>query len=148
MIRAVLIVAVAVAAGPVLANAASRPAANSGSVAGVPPPSSTLAPPAAAGPLAPADIKTMFGTGKPFTAVSSPGGKTFTFTLKPDGSAVQTPKGSNTTATTGTWRVNDKGYCSKWGTNSEHCYVIVKNGKAYDVKDASNHVVSHWTPPA
>lgn len=139
---------VLLAAAPALAEAATTPAVT----AATPVSATTLAPPGAAPPaasaasavLTPAEIKTMFGTGKPFTAVSSPGGKTYTFTLKPDGSAVQMPKGSTTTATTGTWRVNDKGYCSKWGTNAEHCYIIVRNGKSYDVKDDSGHVVSHW----
>ena len=100
---------------------------------------------AAASSLTPQDIKATFGTGKPFAATSS-GGQVYTFVLKPDGSATQAPKGSNTTIVTGTWRVNDKGYCSKWGTNAEHCYLVEKNGARYDVRDGTGQVISHWAP--
>jgi hypothetical protein len=100
---------------------------------------------AAATPLSPADIKTMFGTGKPFTASSATGRASFTFTFKPDGTASQTSKGTISTVVTGTWRVNDKGYCSKWGAGAEHCYTVEKNGTRYDVRDSAGHVVSRWS---
>ena len=101
---------------------------------------------AAATPLTPAEIKATFGTGKPFAVSSTTGGASFTFVFKPDGTATQTSKGANSAAITGTWRVNDKGYCSKWGGNAEHCYTVEKNGTRYDVKDAAGHVISRWTP--
>ena len=102
---------------------------------------------AAATPLSPAEIKATFGTGKPFTANSTTGGASFTFVLKPDGSATQTSKGATASVVTGMWRVNDKGYCSKWGGNAEHCYTVEKNGTRYDVKDAAGHIISRWTLP-
>jgi len=43
------------------------------------------------------------------------------------------------------WRVDDKGYCSKWAGGSEHCYTIEKNGNRYSVIDGAGKVVSHWT---
>src|SRR5689334_9890306 len=90
--------------------------------------------------LSPDEIKATFGNGKPFMASSTTGSKTYSFTLKPDGTALRTAKGS-TTPTSGTWRVNDKGYCSKWGTSAEACYTIEKNGKTYTVRDAAGKTV-------
>ena len=86
----------------------------------------------------------MLRSGKPFLA-TSPGGQAYTFVFKPDGSATQTPRGSTTTITTGVWRVNDRGYCSRWGTNAEHCYTIEKNGDKFDVRDAGGKSISRWT---
>jgi hypothetical protein len=100
---------------------------------------------AAATVLSPAEIKATFGTGKPFTAVSTTGGASFTFVFKPDGTASQTAKGA-TAPVNGTWRVSDKGYCSKWGSNGEHCYTVEKNGTRYDVRNAAGQVLSRWTP--
>jgi hypothetical protein len=92
--------------------------------------------------MSPAEIKATFGTGKPFSATSS-GGQTYTFTFNPDGTAIQAPKGSGA-VTKGTWRVNDKGYCSKWGTNAEHCYTVERNGDKFDVRDSSGKAISRW----
>ena len=93
--------------------------------------------------LSPPEIKAAFGTVKPFTATSS-SGKSYTFVLKVDGTATQTPKGSNA-VTTGIWRVNDKGYCSKWGTAVEHCYTVERNGDKFDVRDSTGKAISRWT---
>ena len=57
----------------------------------------------------------------------------------------QTPKGSNTTIITGVWRVNDRGYCSKWGTNAEHCYTIEKNADKYDGEWVNGRRHGHGT---
>ena len=94
--------------------------------------------------MTPAEIKSTFGTGKAFLA-TSPGGQAYTFVFKPDGSATQAPKGSTTTITTGVWRVNASGYCSKWGNNAEHCYTIEKNGDKFDVRDGAGKSISRWT---
>jgi hypothetical protein len=102
---------------------------------------------AAAIVLSPAEIKASFGTGKPFTAASTTGSKTYSFTLKPDGTAMRTAKGS-TAITSGTWRVSEKGYCSKWGSGTESCYTIEKDGKSFTVRDTSGKSVSRWTLPA
>ena len=92
--------------------------------------------------LTPADIKATFATGKSFTATSV-GGTAFSFTFNPDGSAVQVSKGQS--VTNGAWRLSDNGYCSKWGSGSENCYTVEKNGTRYDVRDTAGHVVSRWT---
>ena len=92
--------------------------------------------------LPPADIKTTFGTGTPFTGTNV-GGGTYTIVLKADGHATRTAQGK-ANATTGTWHVNDTGYCSKWGKATEHCYTIQKTATAYDVVDSASKVVAHW----
>jgi hypothetical protein len=102
---------------------------------------------AATTPIPPAEIKATFGTGTPFTASSATGSAKFSFVLKPDGTASRTTKGTtHDTTVTGTWRVDDKGYCTKWGSKgTEQCYTVEKNGKQYAVKDSAGKVVSHWT---
>lgn len=94
--------------------------------------------------LSPDEIKSTFGTGKPFTATSL-SGKVYLFTFKPDGSAVEVVKGKKK-ATTGAWRVSDKGYCTKWGGGTEHCYSVSKVSDHYEVRDAGGHLISNWTP--
>jgi hypothetical protein len=97
----------------------------------------------AATPVSPAEIKTLFGNGKPFTATSS-SGQSYTFTFKVDGTASQNPKGSKN-VTLGIWRVNATGYCSKWGTAAEHCYRVERNGDKFDVRDSTGKAISRWT---
>ncbi len=94
--------------------------------------------------LLPKDIKAQFGTGKPISGVSLPSNKKYTLVLKADGSAAMTLAGDKTPKT-GTWRVSKTGYCSKWGSQAEHCYNVQPNGKQYDVVDDSGKVVAHWT---
>jgi hypothetical protein len=94
--------------------------------------------------LLPKDIKSQFGTGKPISGVSLPSNKKYTLVLKADGSAAMTLAGDKTPKT-GTWRVSKTGYCSKWGSQAEHCYNVQPNGKQYDVVDDSGKVVAHWT---
>src|SRR5215216_1486637 len=98
----------------------------------------------AATPVTPSEIKATFGTGKLFTATSS-SGQSYTFVFKIDGTATQALKGSSSAATTGTWRVNGKGYCSKWGSGAEHCYTIERNGDKFDVRDSTGKAISRWT---
>jgi hypothetical protein len=97
----------------------------------------------AAGTLSPAEIKSTFATGKPFSA-SSLGGKVFAMTFNLDGSALAVPKGGKK-GQSGTWHASDKGYCTKWGKSPEHCYTVAKNGKRFDVLDASGKLTAHWT---
>jgi hypothetical protein len=106
----------------------------------------TISAMAAAIVLSPDEIKATFGTGKPFTAMSSTGGKAFWFTFKADGNAIETPKGKKKTSTTGTWRISDKGYCTKWDSGSEHCYTVEKSGARYDVRDSRGSLISSWSP--
>ena len=103
-----------------------------------------LAAVAAVATLTPAQIKATFGTGAPFRS-TTPAGVAFTLVLKPDGTASRAPKGS-TAATMGTWRVDNTGYCSKWGKNAENCYTIQVNANKYAVLDAKGKLAANWTP--
>ena len=95
--------------------------------------------------LSPDEIKAAFATGNPIAGRTA-GGMTYTLTLSADGSAQMVLlKGAKTT-TTGAWHLSKTGYCSKWGTNPDHCYSIAKNGKHYDVSDSAGKVVASWTP--
>src|SRR5436190_21247024 len=101
-------------------------------------------PPSPKDMLSPKDIKSLFATGKPISGVSLPGDKKYSLTLNADGTATMTLTGEKS-AKTGTWHVSKTGYCSKWGTQPEHCYDVQKNGKQYDVVDATGKVVAHWS---
>jgi uncharacterized membrane protein len=105
---------------------------------------STTAVIAASTPMSVADIKAQFGNGMPIKGVALPGNATYELTLATDGTATMKLR-IETTARTGTWRVSDKGYCSKWGSAAEHCYTIVPNGKMYDVVNSAGTVIAHWT---
>ena len=94
--------------------------------------------------LEPKTIKSQFGNGKPISGVSLPSNKKYTLVLKADGSAEMTLAGDKTPKT-GTWHVSKTGYCSKWGSQAEHCYNVQPNGKQYDVVDDTGKVVAHWT---
>jgi hypothetical protein len=94
--------------------------------------------------LSPKDIKAQFGTGKAINGVSLPSDHKYTLLLKADGTAEMTLAGDKSPKT-GTWRVSKTGYCSKWGTQAEHCYNVQPNGKQYDVVDDTGKVVAHWT---
>jgi len=98
---------------------------------------------AASNLLSPDDIKAAFGTGKPFSAVST-SGMAYSFTFKPDGSALQVAKGKKK-GTAGSWHVSDKGYCTTWGTGKEHCYTVETNGNKYNVRGATGQLISTWT---
>jgi len=97
---------------------------------------------AATGQLSPDEIKAMFGNGKPFTAVST-SGKPYWLTLNADGSAQERPK-EKKTGKSGTWRLFDKGYCSKWGVHTEKCYTVQRDGKQFAVRDSGGHLISNW----
>ena len=99
---------------------------------------------AANGPLSPSQIKSTFGTGKTFSAVSADGRARFWFTFNADGSAQAIPQG-RTTGAHGKWRLSSNGYCSQWGTGSEHCYKIDENGPQYDVLSTGGSLVAHFT---
>ena len=94
-------------------------------------------------PLTPKEIKVDFGTGKPIACVSLPGDKKYSLTLNADGKATMTLASDKSTKT-GTWHLSKTGYCSKWGTQPEHCY-DVQNGKQFDIVDTTGKVVAHWT---
>ena len=94
--------------------------------------------------LTPAQIKTDFGTGKSINGVTVPGGRRYSLTLGTDGTAQMTMR-NDKSVRTGTWKVSKTGYCSTWGSGTEHCYTIQENGKQYDVLDHAGTVIAHWT---
>ena len=99
----------------------------------------------AGSPLSPNDIKTMFGTGRPFSAVTATG-KSMSVTLRPNGSATAIAEGEKT-GDSGTWRVSEKGYCSQWVGGREHCYTVEPNGNRFAVISTSGKLAAYWTLP-
>ena len=95
--------------------------------------------------LTPDQIRTLFGTGKPFTATSVSGIKTYAFTFNPDGSAMERLKGAKK-GVSGKWRVSDNGYCTTWNGGTEHCYTVDKGAKSYEVRDLGGDLISNWKP--
>lgn len=94
--------------------------------------------------LTPAQIKAEFATGKPISGVAVPGGRRYSLTLNADGTAQMTML-NDKSVRTGTWTVSKTDYCSKWGSNAEHCYAIQANGKHFDVLNHAGTVIAHWT---
>ena len=93
--------------------------------------------------LTPDQIKTLFGTGKAFTATSASGIKTYSFTFNSDGTALELLKGAKK-GVSGKWRVSDNGYCTSWGGGTEHCYTVDKGAKSYEVRDLGGNLISNW----
>ena len=97
----------------------------------------------AANQLSPSEIQKIFGTGRPFSATSASGSSSYWFTFKPDGAAMAVPKGRKTGAG-GQWRLSRNGYCSKWGTSPEHCYLIDKSSTGYDVRSSGGTLIARF----
>ncbi len=104
----------------------------------------TSLPVMAATPLTPDQIKTTFGTGSPIHGVAMPGGRRYSLTLGTDGTATMTML-NDKSVQTGTWKVSKDGYCSKWGSKTEHCYTVQPNGKQFDVLNHAGTVIARWT---
>jgi hypothetical protein len=83
---------------------------------------------AAAEPMAPADIRTTFFNGQPFTA-ASPSGTKFTMIFTPDGKMTREPVEQSGTKNTGTWKLNAKGFCTAWGHVAATCFTVVPSGE-------------------
>jgi hypothetical protein len=81
----------------------------------------------AADPMAPADIKTTFFTGQPFTA-TSPSGTKFKMTFTPDGKMTREPIEQSGSKSAGTWKLNAKGFCTAWGHVAANCFTVVASG--------------------
>jgi len=92
--------------------------------------------------LSPDEIGAAFGTGTSFTAVSR-SGTAYSFALKPDGIALEVPKGQAKGAT-GRWHLSQTGYCTTWSGSKEHCYTVEKSDNGYKVRDAAGGVVATW----
>jgi len=83
---------------------------------------------AAAETMAPADIRTTFFNGQPFTA-ASPSGTKFTMIFTPDGKMTREPVEQSGTKNTGTWKLNAKGFCTAWGHVAATCFTVVPSGE-------------------
>ena len=82
----------------------------------------------AAEPMAPADIRTTFFTGQPFTA-TSPSGTKFTMIFTPDGKMTREPVERSGSKSAGTWKLNAKGFCTAWSHAAANCFTVVPSGE-------------------
>jgi len=82
----------------------------------------------AAGRLAPADIKTAFFTGQPFTA-ATPSGVKFKMTYAADGKMTREPVGRAGGKSEGTWTLSKDGFCTTWKGSEANCYTLVSSGE-------------------
>jgi hypothetical protein len=82
----------------------------------------------AAEPMAPADIRTTFFNGQPFTAVS-PSGAKFKMVFTPDGKTTREPLEQPGPRSTGTWKLNAKGFCTAWGHSAPNCFTVIASGE-------------------
>jgi len=78
--------------------------------------------------MAPADIRTTFFNGQPFTA-ASPSGTKFTMIFMPDGKMTREPVQQAGTKNAGTWKLNAKGFCTAWGHVAATCFTVVPSGE-------------------
>ena len=82
----------------------------------------------AAEPMAPADIRTTFFNGQPFTA-TSPSGTKFTMIFTPDGKMTREPIQQSGSKSAGTWKLNAKGFCTAWGHTAANCFTVLPSGE-------------------
>jgi hypothetical protein len=82
----------------------------------------------AADPMPPAEIRSTFFTGQPFTAVS-PSGTKFKMTFTPDGKMTREPVEKSGNKDAGTWKLNAKGFCTSWGRAAANCFTVVPSGE-------------------
>jgi hypothetical protein len=82
----------------------------------------------AAEPMAPSEIRATFFTAQPFTA-TTPSGTKFKMTFTPDGKMTREPLAQSGNKSTGTWRLNAKGFCTTWNHSKPNCFTIVPSGE-------------------
>ena len=91
---------------------------------------SAVAAPAPAKPaatkLAPADIRSTFFDGKPFTA-TTPSNLKFKMTFTSDGKMKRQPIGTGSRGE-GTWKLSKDGFCTMWKSGREGCFTVVSAG--------------------
>jgi hypothetical protein len=78
----------------------------------------------AASPMAPNDIQATFFNGQPFTATALTGIK-FKMTFTPDGKMTREPLAQSGKKSTGTWKLNAKGFCTSWEHAKSNCFTVV-----------------------
>jgi hypothetical protein len=79
-------------------------------------------------PMAPTEIQKAFFTGQAFTA-TTPSGTKFKMTFTPDGKMTREPLAQRGNKSTGTWKLNAKGFCTTWGRSKSNCFTIVPSGE-------------------
>jgi hypothetical protein len=82
----------------------------------------------AAAPMTPDDIKATFFNGEPFTA-ASPSGAKFKMTFTPDGKSTREALDPSDKKTTGTWKLNAKGFCTTWGRGKPNCFTVIPSSE-------------------
>jgi YD repeat-containing protein len=74
--------------------------------------------------MGPSEIKATFFNGQPFTA-SSPGGTSYKMTFTPDGKMTRESLAQSGSKTSGTWKLNAKGFCTSWNHATQNCFTVV-----------------------
>jgi hypothetical protein len=82
----------------------------------------------AAEPMAPSDIQTTFFNGQPFTAASLSGVQ-FKMIFTPDSKMIREPLGQTGNKSTGTWKLDAKGFCTSWNRAKATCYTIIPSAE-------------------
>jgi len=78
--------------------------------------------------MAPSDIQATFFNGKSFTA-STTSGTQFKMTFTPDGKMNRQPSGKVGKKSSGTWKLDESGFCTTWKGAGTNCYTVVPSGK-------------------
>jgi hypothetical protein len=78
--------------------------------------------------MAPSDIQATFFNGKAFTA-STASGTQFKMTFTPDEKISGQPSGKAGKKSSGTWKLDDTGFCTTRKGAGTNCYTVVPSGK-------------------
>ena len=78
----------------------------------------------AALPMEPNDIQATFFNGQPFTATALTGTK-FKMTFTRDGKMTRESIAQSGKKSTGTWKLNAKGFCTSWEHAKSNCFTVV-----------------------
>jgi hypothetical protein len=99
----------------------------------------------AAEPMAQSEIQSTFFTGQPFTVTSNSGTK-FKMTFTPDGRITREPLVQTGNTSTGTWKLNAKGFCTTWSHAKPNCFTIVPSGEnKWSVQKTIATTVAVWS---
>jgi hypothetical protein len=82
----------------------------------------------AGSPMAPNDIQATFFNGQPFTATALTGAK-FKMAFTPDRKMTRESLGQSSKKSTGTWKLNAKGFCTSWEHAKSNCFTVVPTGE-------------------
>ena len=93
---------------------------------------------------APSDIQAIFFNGKPFTA-STASGTQFKMTFTPDGKMNRQPSGKTGKKSSGTWKLDDSGFCTTWKDAGTNCYAVVPSGKNKWLIQKGSTTVAVWS---